>query len=142
MLNYQIKILWQPNSFIVSFLHTDKWIVLKFLEAIFQRRKNETTNDNNSWCVGVQNGNLYKVLLQVKKRETFNKYEKREKHIQRNNPVDTRRKLNVHKTFRRRPGRLLNSYVHSIYVLCLLGSRPSENARGVFRLKRLKINTA
>ena len=30
------------------------------------------------------------------------------------NPVDTGRKLNVHKTFRRRPGR-------SIYVLCLLG---------------------
>ena len=36
------------------------------------------------------------------------------------NPVDTGRKLNVHKTFRRSPGRLLNvSYVHSIYVLCL-----------------------
>ena len=32
-------------------------------------------------------------------------------------PVDTGRKLNVHKTFRRRPGRLLN-------VLCTFNSRP------------------
>ena len=31
-------------------------------------------------------------------------------------PVDTGRKLNVHKTFRRRPGRLLN-------VLCTLNLR-------------------
>ena len=34
------------------------------------------------------------------------------------NPVDTGRKLNVRKTFRRRPGR----YVRSIYVLCLRGN--------------------
>ena len=33
------------------------------------------------------------------------------------NPVDTGRKLNVHKTFRRRPGRLLN-------VLCTFSLRP------------------
>ena len=33
------------------------------------------------------------------------------------NPVDTGRKLNVHKTFRRRPGRLLN-------VLCRFDLRP------------------
>ena len=26
-----------------------------------------------------------------------------------NNPIDTGRKFNVHKTFRRRPGRLLNA---------------------------------
>ena len=32
-------------------------------------------------------------------------------------PVDTGRKLNVHKTFRRRPGRLLN-------VLCTFSLRP------------------
>ena len=32
-------------------------------------------------------------------------------------PVDTRRKLNVHKTFRRRPGRLLN-------VLCTFNLHP------------------
>ena len=32
-------------------------------------------------------------------------------------PVDTGRKLNVHKTFRRRPGRLLN-------VLCTINLRP------------------
>ena len=35
----------------------------------------------------------------------------------REDPVDTRRKLNVHKTFRRRPGRLLN-------VLCTFNLRP------------------
>ena len=39
------------------------------------------------------------------------------------NPVDTGRKLNVHKTFRRRPGRSEDvqktSYVRSIYALCL-----------------------
>ena len=34
-----------------------------------------------------------------------------------NCPVDTGRKLNVHKTFRRRPGRLLN-------VLCTFNLRP------------------
>ena len=34
-----------------------------------------------------------------------------------NIPVDTGRKLNVHKTFRRRPGRLLN-------VLCTFNLRP------------------
>ena len=33
------------------------------------------------------------------------------------NPVDTGRKLNVHKTFRRRPGRLLK-------VLCTFNLRP------------------
>ena len=32
-------------------------------------------------------------------------------------PVDTGRKLNVHKTFRKRPGRLLN-------VLCTFNLRP------------------
>ena len=32
-------------------------------------------------------------------------------------PIDTRRKLNVHKKFRRRPGRLLN-------VLCTFNLRP------------------
>ena len=32
-------------------------------------------------------------------------------------PADTGRKLNVHKTFRRRPGRLLN-------VLCMVNLRP------------------
>ena len=34
-----------------------------------------------------------------------------------NNPLDTGRKLNVHKTFRRRPGRLLN-------VLCAFNLHP------------------
>ena len=30
--------------------------------------------------------------------------------------------MNVHETFRRRPGRLLKVLIHSIYVLCLLGN--------------------
>ena len=34
-------------------------------------------------------------------------------------PVDTGRKLNVHKTFRKRPERLLNVLCTLIYVLCL-----------------------
>ena len=43
-------------------------------------------------------------------------------------PVDTGRKLNVHKTFRRRPGRLLN-------VLCTFNLRPVST--GLFLLKGL-----
>ena len=43
-------------------------------------------------------------------------------------PVDTGRKLNVHKTFRRRPGRLLN-------VLCTFNLRPVSTGMG----ERLKI---
>ena len=39
------------------------------------------------------------------------------KGVFRNLPADTGRKLNVHKTFRRRPGRLLN-------VLCTVNLRP------------------
>ena len=39
-----------------------------------------------------------------------------------NNPVDTGRKLNVHKTFRRRPGRLLN-------ILCTLNLRPVSTGK-------------
>ena len=38
------------------------------------------------------------------------------------NPVDTGRKLNVHKTFRRRPGRLLN-------VLCSFNLRPVSTGK-------------
>ena len=45
----------------------------------------------------------------------------------RSSPVDTGRKLNVHKTFRRRPGRLLN-------VLCSFNLRPvSTGSRGVLK---------
>ena len=37
-------------------------------------------------------------------------------------PVDTGRKLNLHKTFRRRPGRLLNVLcTFNLHILCLLG---------------------
>ena len=42
-------------------------------------------------------------------------------------PLDTGRKLNVHKTFRKRSGRLLNAYVRSVYVLCLRGSQSLKN---------------
>ena len=42
-------------------------------------------------------------------------------------PVDTGRKLNVHKTFRRRPGRLLN-------VLCTFNLRPVSTGFEVFIL--------
>ena len=41
-------------------------------------------------------------------------------------PVDTGRKLNIHKTLRRRSGRLLNINVCSIYVLCLRGPTQSN----------------
>ena len=41
-----------------------------------------------------------------------------------NNPVDTGRKLNVHKTFRGRPGRLLND-------LCTLNLRPMSTGKPV-----------
>ena len=39
-------------------------------------------------------------------------------------PVDTGRKLNVHKTFRKRPGRLLN-------VLCTFSLRPVFTGKGI-----------
>ena len=44
--------------------------------------------------------------------------------------VDTGRKLNIHKTFRRRPGRLLN-------VLCTFNLRPvSTEGRLAFKVSR------
>ena len=53
-----------------------------------------------------------------------------------NIPVDTGRKLNVHKTFRRRPGRLLN-------VLCTFNLRPaSTGIRGAAEVhKAIKENS-
>ena len=49
-------------------------------------------------------------------------------------PVDIGHKLNVHKTFRRRPGRLLNtSNVRSIYVLCLQGRRTQNQKLAHFK---------
>ena len=53
---------------------------------------------------------LFNTLSQVCSCEFF-------KISQNNYPVDTGRKLNVHKTFRRRPGRILN-------VLCTFNLRP------------------
>ena len=49
-----------------------------------------------------------------------------------NSPVDTGRKLNVHKTFRRRPGGLLN-------VLCTFNLRPvsTGSCNSVIRLNEL-----
>ena len=50
-------------------------------------------------------------------------------------PVDTGHKLNVHKTFRRRPGRLLN-------VLCPFNLRPvSTGLLGIKTDHRLNFNT-
>ena len=46
------------------------------------------------------------------------------------NPVDTGRKLNVHKTFRRRPGRLLNVLCTFNYVLYLQG-RPATSLKTI-----------
>ena len=43
-------------------------------------------------------------------------------------PVDTGRKLNVHKTFRRRPGRLLN-------ILCAFNLRPVPTGTDVVEFK-------
>ena len=45
------------------------------------------------------------------------------------NTVDTGRKLNVHKTFRRRPGRLLN-------VLCTFNLRPVFLGKEKSKLKQ------
>ena len=47
--------------------------------------------------------------------------------MKRDNPVDTGRKLNVHNTFRRRPGRLLN-------VLCTLNLRPVSMGKETFKI--------
>ena len=44
-----------------------------------------------------------------------------------NSPVDTRRKLNVHKTLRRRPGRLLNVLCTFKLRLVSTGSFPLVN---------------
>ena len=49
-----------------------------------------------------------------------------------NNPVDTGRKLNVHKTFRRRLGSLLN-------VLCTFNLRPVSTGKGQFLAPKLFI---
>ena len=45
-------------------------------------------------------------------------------------PVDTGRKLNVHKTFRRRPGRLLN-------VLCTFNLRPVSTGYKIRKIPSL-----
>ena len=42
--------------------------------------------------------------------------------VYKDNPVDIGRKLNVHKTFRRHPGRLLN-------VLCTFNLRPVSTGK-------------
>ena len=46
------------------------------------------------------------------------------------NPLDTGSKLKVHKTFRRRPGRLLN-------VLCTFNLRPVSRWKSIWNLKKL-----
>ena len=47
-------------------------------------------------------------------------------------PVDAGRKLNVHKTFRRRPGRLLN-------VLCTFNLRPVSTGSNALNLVNLRV---
>ena len=47
-------------------------------------------------------------------------------------PVDTGRKLNVHKTFRRRPGRLLN-------VLCTFNLRPVSTGTVLFHFQSIRL---
>ena len=67
-----------------------------------------------------QNAIRYSQLTKSKlscNQEISNNYNFLISHIILENPVDTGRKLNVHKTFRRRPGRLLN-------VLCTFNLRP------------------
>ena len=49
-------------------------------------------------------------------------------------PVDTGRKLNVHKTFRRRPGRRLN-------VLCTFNLRPVSTWQLLYLLLEYHLNS-
>ena len=45
-------------------------------------------------------------------------------------PVDTGRKLNIHKTFRRRPGRLLN-------ILCMFNLRPVSTGKDLVKSRKI-----
>ena len=53
--------------------------------------------------------------------------------LESDHPVDTGRKLNVHKTFRRRPGRLLN-------VSCTFNLRPVSTGQSLFRIFLAKLD--
>ena len=69
--------------------------------------------------------NIYNVLPKI---EWWVQY--LQKHV---NPVDTGRKLNVHKTLRRCPGRLLN-------VLCTFKLRPVSTGKHVKTISRRPIS--
>ena len=86
-------------------------------------------NSRNRWCLIVRRTickiewNVWYINLKwatnaVKNRQKSFCYSNRSTVFNRI-PIETGRKLNVHKTFRRRPGRFWMSYVHSIYVRCL-----------------------
>ena len=62
----------------------------------------------------------------------YRKTEKNKKVARKNFLVDTGRKLNVHKTFRTRPGRLLNDLCTSINVLHLRGCIYRDNSKTSF----------
>ena len=60
------------------------------------------------------------------------KTEKNKKIARKNFSVGRGRKLNVHKTFRRRPGRLLNVLYTSVYILYLQGCIYHNNSKTSF----------
>ena len=62
--------------------------------------------------------NCFKPFLVILNSQLFwNCFQKYDRLLFISNPIDAGRKLNIHKTFRRRPGRLLN-------VLCTFNVRP------------------
>ena len=62
--------------------------------------------------------NCFKPFLVILNSQLFwNYFQKYDRLLFISNPIDAGRKLNIHKTFRRRPGRLLN-------VLCTFSVRP------------------
>ena len=70
----------------------------------------------------------YSLLIYLNEQAVNVKFSKINKTDREIDPVDTGRKLNVHKTFRRRPGRLLN-------VLCTFNLRPVST--GELKLEKM-----
>ena len=82
------------------------WVRVHFVKYINQKLRH-FWNSESFWITGLQ-------LL----------------HYTHRSPVDTGRQLNVHKTFRRRPGRPLN-------VLCTFNLRPVSTGRNQNKLKMM-----
>ena len=72
------------------------------------------------------------LLEAILMKPQYRKTEKNKKVARKNFLVDTGRKLNVHKTFRTRPGRLLNDLCTSINVLHLPGCIYRDNSKTSF----------